>query len=54
MLCLIARETMLQFAALIDVVSTSADAPFWVVAFARQGINLVGIDGHHLSHTDMA
>ena len=54
MLGLVAGESELELAALVDVVGASADAPFGVVALSGQCLYLIGVDGHHLSHTDVA
>ena len=50
----ITRESELAFASLSNIVTASADTPLGIVALARQGLNLVRIERHHLSHTYVA
>ena len=51
---LIARKAELIFAALEDIIGTTGDAVFGIVAFARQGFDFFRVEGHHLSHADVA
>ena len=53
MMRLIAGESEAEFAAFVDIVTASADAPFGIVALAGKGLYLVLVEGHDLSHADM-
>ena len=54
MLCLVTRQAELQLTPFVDIVTPSADAPLGIVALSGQRLDLIGIERHHLSHTDMA
>ena len=53
MLGFVARKSQTQHSPFVDVIGTSADAIFGIIASGSQCLDFFRLDGHHLSHPHM-